>query len=65
MTDLEIYIYWATNYDALNQRAVVGAITDETADRLVRNMEERLGVQTWTVDRWRAAYDAWRRELGA
>ena len=65
MTDLETYRYWATNYDAICRRAVIGAITDESADRTIRGMEERLGVDRWSVERWEAAYAAWRKELGA
>jgi len=59
MTDVETYSYWAKQYDHLNERALVGAIDGDDCDRLVRNMEERLGVNTWSQERWRAAHDAW------
>ena len=65
MTDLETYRYWATNYDAICKRAMIGAITDESCDRMIRNMEERLGMDKWTKERWSAAFAEWRRETGA
>ena len=62
MTDLETYTYWAANYDAIAKREMVGAITPDEMDRMSRNMQERLGMDKWTEERWQAAYEAWKGE---
>jgi hypothetical protein len=65
MTDVEIYTLWATAYDTATTRRILGMISPDDCDRLVRDMEERLGVDKWSQARWRAAFDAYNAEKGA
>ena len=65
MTDLETYRYWADTYHALDTRRLRGDLSNDDFDRIVRNMEERLGVDRWSIPRWEAAFQAWNAELGA
>jgi hypothetical protein len=64
MTDLEIYTQWRAAYENIDTRHIIGYISADEADRLVRNMEERLGVNTWTVERWQAAMTAFVQVAG-
>ena len=55
MNDRNIYAQWLRTYNHLDTRLITGALDPDDFDRLVRNMEERLGVNTWSVERWTAA----------
>jgi len=55
MTDLEIYLRWLRFYESAESAYMRGDVTLEIHDRAILNMEERLGVNNWSVDRWRRA----------
>lgn len=57
MTDLEIYTRWLRIYENLDTKHLRGEITADQFDRCVGFAEERLGVNTWTVERWAAAVE--------
>ena len=59
MTDLEIYTRWLHHYDAMEAAHLRGDITLEAYDRTIRNMEERLGVDKWSLLRWHHAQNTW------
>jgi|GraSoiStandDraft_4_1057263.scaffolds.fasta_scaffold01452_1 hypothetical protein len=66
MSDQEIYEQWLAAYENIDTRRITGYISADKADKLIRNMEERLGVNTWSVLRWHRAQNEWyKAEEGA
>jgi hypothetical protein len=62
----EIYEQWLAAYENIDTRRITGYISADKADKLIRNMEERLGVNTWSVLRWHRAQNEWyKAEEGA
>jgi len=55
MTDREIYTRWLRHYNAMETAYLRGELTLDAYGRSISNMEERLGVNTWSVVRWHQA----------
>ena len=55
MTDREIYAQWLRAYNVADARHIRGEIGPDEADSLIALIEEKLGVNTWSVARWAAA----------
>jgi len=59
MNDLETYTRWLLSASAYEKLYMRGEITNDEYDQRMRNMEERLGVNTWSVVRWHRAQNDW------
>ena len=59
MNDRNLYARWLRAYNAIDARYCRGELDPDDMDRLIADMEERLGVNTWTVERWAAAAERW------
>jgi len=59
MTDLETYTRWLAYYEAMDTRCVRGEVSGDYFDCAIWDMEERLGVNKWSVLRWHRAQNAW------